>query len=264
MKIHQQKIVLTGAASGIGLALMQQLNEYTSISLIAVDIHADRLNEAIRNLKNNQNKIIPFVADLSTEVANNQLFDFALAQMGEIDIFIANAGFAYYEKVGKPDWEHIEKIFQVNVFAPMYALQKMQEINQNRPFYVLMTASAMAKLGVPGYAIYGATKAALGRFEDAYRFEKQGLGKLGLVYPIATHTNFFSATGQYKVPVPFPSQTPEKVAKAMIRGILGNKRAVYPSLVFWIFRFSQWLYEFIHLPYQWYYAKVLHKWLKIK
>jgi uncharacterized protein len=262
MDIQGKKIILTGAASGIGKALLNQLAHYQGVTVLAVDIQATidgpqpTLNSGLNS------NIIPYQADMANPTEIDQMFDFALAEMGAVDILIANAGFAYYEKLGEPDWARLERIFQVNVLSPLYALQKMKKINVNRPYYVLMTASAMAKLGVPGYAVYGATKAALGRFEDAYRFEKGDLGKLGLVYPIATRTNFFAATGKSEVPVPFPSQTPEQVAKAMIQGILQNKRAIYPSTLFWFLRFPQWFYEWMNLPYQMYYARVLEKWLK--
>jgi short-subunit dehydrogenase len=271
VKIQGKKIILTGAASGIGKALLNQLLDYEGVTVLAVDIQALDYGEQSSSKttsspqkSDKKSQLISFQADMANPVEIDKMFEFALAQMGAADILIANAGFAYYEKLGEPNWARLEKIFQVNVLSPIYALQKMQQINQNRPYYVLMTASAMAKLGVPGYAVYGASKAALGRFEDAFRFEKTDLGKLGLVYPIATRTNFFAATGKPEVPVPFPSQTPEQVARAMIRGIEGNRRAIYPSTLFWLLRFPQWLYEWVNLPYQMYYARVLNHWLKDK
>ncbi|HAI75412.1 MAG TPA: short-chain dehydrogenase [Microscillaceae bacterium] len=265
MKINGQRIILTGAASGIGKSLLQRLSLY-DCQIFAVDIQPEQLQTTINALENNAATIHAFVADLTLPQALDELFEVAQQTLAGIpDIFVANAGFAYYEQFPiKPDWRHIEKIFQLNVFSPLYALQKMRELNGNRPYYVLMTASAMAKLGMPGYALYAATKAALGRFEDAYRFEPSDKGRLGLVYPIATKTNFFQATGHTEVPVPFPSQTAEQVAEAMLKGILKNKRAIYPSLLFRISRFPQAFFEWISMPYQFYYAQVLQKWLANK
>lgn len=57
-------------------------------------------------------------------------------------------------------------------------------------------ASGMAFLGIPGYALYAATKAALHRFADSYRWQMDGHRKLTLVYPIATRTAFFRAAGK--------------------------------------------------------------------
>jgi len=209
--------------------------------------------------------VIPFVCDLSQQSENDRLFEFAIAQFQTIDIFIANAGFAYYEVIAEPDWKRIEKIFQVNLFAPIYAFQKMKALNICREYLVMMTSSAMAKLAIPGYALYGATKSALDRFEDAYRFENQDLGHLSLVYPIATKTNFFHHSvdaSRKNIVIPFPAQTPEDVAKAMIKGILTNKTHIYPSTLFQIGRFFQKLFEILAMPYQYFYARKLEEWAK--
>ncbi len=255
MNIANKNIILTGAASGIGKALLAQLLDFEEVKIIAVD-----LNE----IENTSNKIISFKCDLSQQSEVDRLFEFALTQFSTIDIFIANAGFAYYEVIDKPDWQRIEKIFQVNVFSPIYAFQKMKALNLGREYFVLMTSSAMAKLAIPGYALYGATKAALDRFEDAYRFESRDNGHLSLIYPIATKTNFFAQSvnsSRLNVPVPFPAHTPEAVAKAMIKGILRNQTHIYPSKLFQISRFSQKLFEIMASPYQYFYAKKLKNWV---
>jgi uncharacterized protein len=257
MNITHKNIILTGAASGIGNALLNQLIDFEGVTILAVD-----LNEIDCVL--DTDKLISFKCDLSQQSEVDRLFDFALTQFHTIDIFIANAGFAYYEVIDKPDWQRMEKIFQVNVFSPIYAFQKMKMLNLEREYFVLMTSSAMAKLAIPGYALYGATKAALDRFEDTYRFENQDLGHLSLIYPIATKTNFFNRSTDFSrrnVPVPFPAHTPEDVAKAMIKGILRNETHIYPSKLFQISRFPQKLFELMSLPYQYFYAKKLKNWL---
>jgi uncharacterized protein len=257
MNITHKNIILTGAASGIGNALLNQLLGFEGVNVLAVD-----LNEV--DCLYDTDKLITLKCDLSQQSEVDRLFDFAIAQFQTIDIFIANAGFAYYEVIDKPDWQRIEKIFQVNVFSPIYAFQKMKALNVGREYFVLMTSSAMAKLAIPGYALYGATKAALDRFEDAYRFENQDLGHLSLIYPIATKTNFFNRSTGFSrpdVPVPFPAHTPEDVAKAMIKGVLRNEKYIFPSKLFQISRFSQKLFEIMSLPYQYFYAKKLKNWL---
>ena len=251
MQIQHKNIILTGAASGIGKALLFQLLDFEGVRILAVDLNEiDVISD----------KVIPYSCDVSRQVEIDRLFAFAIAQFLTIDIFIANAGFAYYEEISKPDWQRIEKIFQVNVFAPIYSLQKMKELNSERAYFVMMTASAMAKVAIPGYALYGATKAALDRFEDAYQFENQDLGHLSLVYPIATKSNFFNRSTNFSrkdVPIPLPAHTPEEVAKVMIIGIQHNETHVFPSKLFQFGRFFQKLFEILVYPYQYFYAQKL-------
>jgi uncharacterized protein len=233
MKIDQNRIVLTGAGSGIGRALLQQLAGYPA-QVLAVDIDADTLSTAINNQVSPRAAITTYVCDLAQPDNVDGVFEAAFKLMGGIDLFIANAGFAYYERLETPDWTHLARIFQLNVFSTIYAAEKMRALNVNRPFKVVITASAMAYLALPGYAIYGAAKAALHHFAEGYRFELADPSALTLVYPIATRTNFFNFAGS-NVPLPWPNQPPEVVAQAIIHGIERDRASIYPSRLFQIY-----------------------------
>jgi uncharacterized protein len=226
MELDHKNIVLTGAAAGIGLAVLKRLAGCDA-RIMAVDLNAGALQTACGALKH----VIPYQCDLSTPENVDRLFDEALKTLGSVDIFIANAGFAYFEAISQPDWAHIERIYRVNVFNAIYTVEKMQALNGNRPHKTVITASAMAHIAVPGYALYSPTKAALDRFAEAYRWQLADPRSLLLVYPIATRTGFFEAAGS-GVPTPWPSQTPEKVARAILRGIERDQKSVYPSRVF--------------------------------
>jgi uncharacterized protein len=237
MKIHHSRIVLTGAASGIGSALLKALAAYPA-QLVAADLNPEPLETAINAVSAAQASITACPGDLSQPANIDALFNAALQQMGGIDIFVANAGFAYYEKIEEPDWEHIARIFQVNVFSAIYIAEKMRALNLNRPFKVVITASAMSHLSLPGYAIYAATKAALHRFAEGYRFELPHPSALTLVYPIGTRTRFFDTAG-VNVPLPWPTQSAETVAQAVVKGIERDQATIYPSRLFGAFMVLQ-------------------------
>jgi uncharacterized protein len=222
MRLENKCIVLTGAASGIGYALLEELARLPVKLLLA-----DRDPVDLNRLKNVKAEIFCFTGDMGDPAEVDQLFADAVQQMGGIDLF---AGFAYYERVNRADWQHMETIFRVNVLSPLYAVTKMRELNSTNPYRVVITASAMAHMAIPGYAYYAATKAALHRFADAYRFELPPHAGLTLVYPVATRTNFFR-TGS---PVPYPSQSPRFVARRIISGIRRDANAVYPAAQFWL------------------------------
>jgi uncharacterized protein len=237
MDIQNKSIVITGAASGIGRSLLEALAEYPC-RILAVDVNADALNVACNEVRGNscQASIKLHVCDLSSRENVDRFFDAALRSLGRIDLFFANAGFAYYEQVEAPDWEHIEKIFRLNVFNTLYTIEKMQSLYEEEPYKVVVTASAMAFIAVPGYALYSATKAALDRFADGYRWQMKDPGKLMLVYPIATRTGFFRAAGK-NVPSAWPSQTPERVARTILRGVRADRKTVSPSGLFSLLMF---------------------------
>ena len=189
MELIGKRVVLTGAASGIGRALLTALCRLP-LKIVAADLNETRLLEICAGLPNPRAKVIPVKADVSGRSGNEALFDRALAELDGIDLFIANAGFAYYEHALTPDWERLEALFRVNTLAPVYALQRMTALNAGRAFKVVWMASAMAQIGLPKYATYSASKGALHRFADAHRYSMADERALMLVYPIATRTRF--------------------------------------------------------------------------
>ena len=232
MKLDGRRIVITGAGSGIGRALLARLSGRPA-QIVAADRDAVALHEAVDQLAGGSARICAHVGDIGSAGGVDALFARALAEFGGIDIFIANAGFAYYEQFGQPDWDRMAALLNVNLISPLYALAKMRSLHPADPYMVVITASAMSKLGLAGYALYSASKAALDRFAQAYRDEAPPSGHLLLVYPISTRTGFFTASSEkFAAPVPWPSQSPETVAAAILHGIERDARSVYPSTVF--------------------------------
>ncbi len=224
MRLDGKKAVITGAASGIGLALLEGLSHHET-GLVAADINQEGLQTVISELGSDD--IYPFACDLSDREDIDKLFDLALEKMDGIDLFIANAGIPYYEKISGPDWDHISKIFEINVFSAIYSLEKMMHLSDR--FHFVVTNSGMAKMAIPGYALYSSTKAALDRFFQGFDLEKERDITVSIVYPVATSTDFFSRAGKRAAPVPWPCQTPEKVAAAVIKGIERDKKYIYPT-----------------------------------
>lgn len=225
MQIAGKRIVLTGAASGIGRALVAQLANY-DVEIIAADRDATALGESIRLPQDIRASLNPFVCEVANQEGNDQLFAHALATLSGIDIFIASAGTAYYERHHAVRWTHLEDVFGVNVYSPLYATARMAELNPDNPYLTVLTLSTQAHWGLPGYALYGSTRSALDRFADAYRYEMPSNGRLMLVYP-----------GEPQQPdgndhkLPFPPQDARAIAKAIVRGIESDAQVVHPSLL---------------------------------
>ena len=234
MNIDGARIVLTGAASGIGRALLTRLADH-SAHILAADKDAARLDEAQSALAGKAATISVLATDLGEREGVDVLFSAAHEGLGGIDLFIANAGFAYYETFGTKEdvWSQLDSIYRVNVFSPLYALAKLRALNAQQPYTVVMTASAQSKVPVPGYAVYASTKAALDAFASAYRFEQPSNEHLMLVYPVSTMTRFFeTASRDHLPPVTPPAQTPDRVADAVMNGLARDATHVYPSRLF--------------------------------
>jgi short-subunit dehydrogenase len=110
--------------------------------------------------------------------------------------------------------------------------------------------------------VYGATKAAIHRFAEGYRFDNSGKN-LMVVYPIATRTKFFETAG-HKIPKAFPVQSAESVARKIVSGIRKDRRKVYSSGLFRFILVLNRILPFIKPAYQSFEFSKLKKWLSSK
>lgn len=224
MKIKGSRIVLTGASSGIGEAILERLKGF--------DCKVVATSRKIEGEKNNSGNIFYKNFDLRDKEEIDNLFNYALEIMGGIDIFIANAGFAYYEDIYPADFQHIDEIYSLNVTGAIYSAIKMKELSGHRPYNFISMSSALGFFSFPGYALYCSTKAALRGFAESYRFEMGRDQHYQIAYPISTKTGFFIKAGMDSPPK--PQQGLDHVSKTIIRGIEKNKKAIYPSKSFYI------------------------------
>lgn len=232
--IKNKKIVLTGANSGIGLEVLKLLLKGQN-KVLAVDINTDVLeNFADENLTILQK-------DVSSEEAVDEIFDAAEKQFGMIDIFYANAGYPYYEVMDYVDWHRVERIFETNVFSPIYSYQKYVKHLNGRNGMFAITVSAIGQMAMPGFTLYSASKFAMHGFQQALRFELPDNVQLTCLYPVATNTNFFKAANSVEFDKPFPVQQPDIVARKMVAGMEHGKKEVSPCA---LFGFSQQLMKF--------------------
>lgn len=222
MKISGKKIVITGAASGIGRELVNQLLKFEN-AILAVDLNGHGLSE----LKSSYGLLDTLCLDLSIKADLNSLFAWIEDKWGTVDIIFANAGFAQYGPWEDADPNELERIFRINAQAPIFIAQWQQ---QQQPFRLVITASAMSYWPVPGYAAYAASKAAIHQFVETIWSEAKG-DWVTMVYPGSTDTAFFNHAGK-NVPKALPIQPVQVVAKRIIEGVALGKRRIYPSRIF--------------------------------
>lgn len=224
MKISGKKIVVTGAASGIGRELVNQLLKFEN-AILAVDLNGHGLSE----LKSSYGLLETLCLDLSNRADLNSLFAWIEDKWGTVDIIFANAGFAQYGPWEDADPNNLDRIFSVNVQAPILNAQWLQR-KQKQPFRLVITASAMSYWPVPGYAAYAASKAAIHQFVKTIWSEAKG-DWVTMVYPGSTDTAFFNHAGE-NVPKALPIQPVQVVVKRIIEGVALGKRRIYPSRIF--------------------------------
>ena len=224
--INGKNIVVTGASSGIGKSILEELLEQGDNRILAACRRAEMIADY-------GDRVIPFSCDLSTKEGVDALFDRAAELFDKIDIFFCNAGAPYYERFDYEDWDRVQRIFDLNTVGHIYTYSKYLHHLDGREGRLVYTISAMGEMALPGYALYAASKFAMKGFQQAIRDETPKNLQISCVYPVSTRTNFFNVGGGgRKMEPPFPVQAPEKVGKAVIKGIDKLKKHIYPCPVY--------------------------------
>lgn len=233
--ITEKNIVLTGCNSGIGLEVLKLLIKGKN-KIFCIDFETEKLKAM------ESENVIVFEKDVSSKEAVDEIFEEALKSLGSIDIFYANAGYSYYEEMNYADWNRVQKIFETNVFSPIYSYQKYVEYLDGKKGIFAITVSAIGTMAMPGFTLYSASKFAMNGFQEGVRFEKPDNVQLTCLYPIATDTGFFKRSNEIEYKRPFPVQSPVIVAKKMVEGIEKGTDNVNPSA---LFVFSKQLMKFV-------------------
>jgi short-subunit dehydrogenase len=219
------QVIVTGAVSGIGLELIRQLYPQTQ-KILAVDY----LPEALKSLQSEFPKLNTLCADLSLKEGNGIILAWVHAHWTHVDFCFANAGKAEYGEASQQNWEEMDRLFQLNVHSPIQLGLALKQAFPDHSLRHVITCSAIAYWAIPGYSLYGSTKAAILQWAESLWAERAG-DWLTLVFPIATATSFFDAAGS-NIPKSFPMQSPQEVAKSMLIGAAKGKKKIFPSILF--------------------------------
>jgi NAD(P)-dependent dehydrogenase (short-subunit alcohol dehydrogenase family) len=185
-------VVVTGAAGGIGGALVRELVERGARSVVAADLDARGIEQLSEELGGS--RVAPRVLDVADEAATRALVEEVETTIGPIDVWFANAGVS---TGGGPETsdEIWDRQWRVNVMSNVYAARILLPGWIERGDGHLVTTASMAGiLSAAGDAPYSATKhAALGFAEWlAFTYADRGV-RVSCVCPGAVDTAMLRA-----------------------------------------------------------------------
>lgn len=155
-RLNRKTALVTGGTTGIGLAtarLFQQ--EGARVAITGQD--PERVAQAAALLGPDALALRADVASRSEmEAVASRLRD----EFGGLDVVFANAGIAQPRPIADVDDEHLDRLIGVNFKGVVHTVQAMLPLLRN-PASVILNATTMIDIGVPGMAIYSATKGAV-------------------------------------------------------------------------------------------------------
>lgn len=209
--------LVTGATGGIGRLLVEGLIE-RGYRVVGVA----RSEERLRKLREGMSSFEYVVADLSNENFSDKILE-GLERLGveEVNLLVNNAGFAVRKPLLEHSSEELEKLFRVNSLAPVELTKALLPMLPEDSTVVFII-SGVAFINVPELPSYCAAKGALHylsvNLERELRARRIHVMR---VYPKHVKTGFWSGR------VPKGSIEPERVARAVLKGLEKGKREVF-------------------------------------
>jgi len=176
-------VLITGCSTGIGRDLVQHLAK-AGYCVAATARKANTLADLPASLK--------LSLDVTQPDSVNEAVTHTLAQFGQIDVLVNNAGYAQVGSVEEIPIEKVQQMFDVNVFGVLRMIQAVVPHMRARHAGRIINISSLAgKLSTPANGAYSATKFALEALSDALRLELDPFGiQVIVVEPGAIKTQF--------------------------------------------------------------------------
>ena len=229
--LASQRILLTGASSGIGRELAIQLVA-KGAKVFALARRGARLEELAQEI--NQPDLFAFrECDVTQSVDREGALQACIERFGGVDALINNAGSGAIGPFAAADEARLRKLMEVNFFAPVEFIRlALPALRQGNNPLIVNVSSVLGHRAVPQKSEYCASKFALHGFSDALRAElaSEKIDVL-LVSPSTTQTEFFDkvAGNRQKPHGRFGAKSPAYVARATVRAMQSGRHEIILS-----------------------------------
>ena len=223
--------IITGAGSGIGKALAEELAQRGAHVVIS-DINSERIEKVAEGVAQLDGKVTILTLDVSDYHAVKKMIDDTVAAHGRIDYIFNNAGIA----VAGPakdflidDWR---KVIDINLYGVVYGVAVAYPIMVKQGFgHIINIASIEGLAPFCATASYVTSKYGVVGLSSALRIEGAEHGiKVSVVCPGYVRTAIFTDSKNINIdrqnlqgPPDWIGVTPEECAKMILRGVERNE-----------------------------------------
>ncbi|OIQ78253.1 3-oxoacyl-[acyl-carrier-protein] reductase FabG [mine drainage metagenome] len=229
MNISGRRILITGAAGGIGSELVMALAE-KGAELVLVDIDANKLGQLKLAIRERGGRVQVFPCDLAAPESLQRLIRQVGDEAGPVDVLINCAGIASFGLFEQQPVEGMELLWRINVLVPMQLtralLPQMKARGHGR---IVNVGSVFGSIGFAYFTSYSASKFALRGFSEALRRELEGSG-VGVTYVAPRYTRTplnDGAVSRMARAVGMNSDEPAVVAWHAVRAIAQEREDCY-------------------------------------
>jgi NAD(P)-dependent dehydrogenase (short-subunit alcohol dehydrogenase family) len=217
MQIAGKRVIVTGAAHGIGRAITERFR-------------AEGAMVAAADIDDVPGEHLSFRTDVSKESDVRELVDAVTREWGGVDLFCSNAGIFIEGGVDTPD-EDWERILSINFRAHLYASRAvLPQMLARGDGYLLQVVSAAGLLTQIGSALYAVTKHAALALAEWIAMEHGDAGiKVSCICPQGVRTRMLlGEDGDKESFLKAGSVSAEEVAEAAVRGVQDERFLILP------------------------------------
>jgi len=165
MKISNNKILITGGASGIGLGLTERfLKENNTVIIIG------RREEVLNEVHEKHPAVITKVCDVASEDGRIELFNWIEENHPDLNVLVNNAGIQNWIGIADDNfYEKAESEIAINITAPLHLTNLFLNLKQLNT--IMNVTSGLAFVPLSKVPVYCATKAFMRSFTLSLRHQ---------------------------------------------------------------------------------------------
>jgi len=186
-------VLITGASSGIGLALLQQLSKrLEQYRVVATARNASLHKFEELGFQNSQDLRI-LALDVTSASERTAVIKEVESSWNGVDILINNAGISYRSVIEHSMEEDVQLQFATNLYGPMHLTRLcLPGMRKKRAGHIINVSSVGGMMAMPTMGLYSASKFALEGFSEALYYEMRPWNiKVSLVQPGFVRSNSF-------------------------------------------------------------------------
>lgn len=169
MNVADARIVITGAAGGIGSAVARRLAA-AGASLVLTDLRSEPLERLAAELRAGGARVRTVAADVASDAGRAALA--AAAREERCNVLVNAAGINPFGLFAEQSVGDVSKALAINTLAPLLLCQALLPVLREQPSaHIVNVGSTFGSIGFPGFAVYSATKFAVRGFSEALRRE---------------------------------------------------------------------------------------------
>lgn len=183
-RLQGKRVLLTGAAGGIGSAIARQLTGFGA-DLLLVDLDTPALKQIAAETGQ-----AALACDLGRRESRDALLDAVSDRFNALDGLVYCAGINTFGLHDTQSDELIERIIMINLIAPIQLISGLAPLLERGTDPVIVNlGSVFGHIGFPGFSLYCASKFGLHGYTEALRRElADGPVRVAWISPRATST----------------------------------------------------------------------------